>query len=294
MNKLFATLLLAATSYLGAPWLRIGLGPEPTPSDYQALVSAERAFSEFTSAHGIKAGFTRFLADEALVIVKGRYQLGKPLFEKMPVQPGVLSWQPQYADIAASGDFGYTTGPFEVRPGTITDAPVGFGQFTSVWRKTSTGEWKVVADVGVTHAAPGQPSDASVLTPPTVSTQKVAPIDTAARRQELLAAEANLGRLAATKSLQAAYKAVLPASPTVRLYRSGSLPYVGAAATAFAATQTQPATYSDARAVVAASGDLGFTYGYGQLQDKKGPFLRIWKRGAKSNWQLVHEVLDVH
>jgi len=290
MNKLFATLLLAATSYLGAPWWRIGLGPEPTPSDYQTLVAAERAFAEFTSAHGIKAGFTRFLGDEALVVVKGRYELGKPLFEKMPVQPGVLSWQPHYARIAASGDFGYTTGPFEVRPGTATDAPVGFGQFTSVWRKTSAGEWKVVADVGITHGATNQPSEASLLAPP--AARKVAPADTAARRQELLTAEANLGRLA-TQSLQAAYKAVLPASPTVRLYRTGSLPYVGAAATAFAATQTQPATYSDARAVVAASGDLGFTYGYAQLQDKKGPFLRIWQREANKSWQLVHEVLDV-
>ncbi|OUJ71424.1 YybH family protein [Hymenobacter crusticola] len=292
MNKLFATLLLATTCYLGAPWWRIGLGAGPTPSDYQTLVSAERAFSAFTSAHGIKAGFTRFLADEALVIVKGRYQLGKPLFEQMPVQPGVLSWQPHYARLAASGDFGYTTGPFEVRPHTATDVPVGFGHFTSVWRKTSTGEWKVVADVGITHPAPGQPSEASLLTPPAV--RKAAPADTAARRQELLAAEENLGRLAAAQSLQAAYKAVLPASPTVRLYRSGSLPYVGAAATTFAAAQTQPATFSDAKAVVAASGDLGFTYGYAQLQDKKGPFLRIWQRGAKNAWQLVHEVLDVH
>ncbi|GGF15396.1 DUF4440 domain-containing protein [Hymenobacter cavernae] len=293
MNKFFATLVLAGTSYLGAPWWRAALGPATIAADYQSLVASERAFSDFTGKHGIRAGFTRFLADEALVVAQGRFRLGKPVYEQVPEQPTVLSWQPVYADIAASGDFGYTTGPFEVRP-RATAAPAGFGQYTSIWRKTSTGEWKVVADVGISYPAPNVPPQTAALLPfEALPARTAIAADTAARRRELLNAEQALDKIAATQSQQAAYKSVLSTTRAVRLYRAGSLPYVGPAATAFAATQTQPATYTPLRAVVATSGDLGFTYGYSEIERKKGPFLRIWKRGAKHSWELVHEVLDV-
>ena len=293
MNKFFATLVLAGTSYLGAPWWRAALGPVTTVVDYQDLVAAERAFSEFTSQHGIRAGFTRFLAEEAVVVTNRRFQPGKPTYEKVPEQPTVLSWQPVYADIAASGDFGYTTGPFEVRP-RATEAAAAFGQYTSIWRKTSTGEWKVVADVGISYPAPSvRPQMVELLPATALPARAAVAADTATRRQELLNAEQALDKVAATQSQQAAYRLVLSTTQAVRLYRAGSLPYIGPTATAFIATQTQPATYTPLHAVVAASGDLGFTYGYGEIEHKKGPFLRIWRRGANQPWELVHEVLDV-
>lgn len=288
-----ALLLLFATivSYPAPPTT----GAASAPSDYQALVSAERSFADFTSKHGIKAGFTRYLAEEALVVVKGRYQLDKPIYEKMPepAQSSVLSWWPVYADIAASGDFGYTTGPFEVRPKAAPAAPVAFGQFTSVWRKTSSGEWKVVADLGITHAAPNQLATTNLLVPAGANKAWIT-IDTTSSHRELLKAEIDMAHIASSQSLGTAYAQVLAPTTTVRLYRTGSQPHVGPAAIAFAATQIERATYTSVRAVAATSGDLGFTYGYAQYQQLSGPFLRIWKRQANGTWQLVHEVADLH
>ncbi|UOQ67604.1 nuclear transport factor 2 family protein [Hymenobacter volaticus] len=291
MYKPVSLLLFAAIGYLSGPPART---TDTRPSAYWTLVLAERNFAEFTGKHGIKAGFTRYLADEALVVVRGRYQLGKPLYEKMADQPSVLSWWPVYADIAASGDFGYTTGPFEVRPQATTDAPVAFGQFTSVWRKTSTGEWKVLADVGITHPAPNQPAAATLHEPSVTRKKFLAATDTATSQKELLGLEADIAQVAGSRSLGAAYRQVLAPTEAVRLYRTGSQPYVGPTAIPFAASQTARATYTSVKAVAAASNDLGFTYGYAQYQQQSGPFLRIWRRDANCVWKLVHEVMDLH
>ena len=293
MYKPVSLLLFAAIGYLSYS-ASLASTTGTRPSEYWTLVSAERNFAEFTGKHGVKAGFTRYLADEALVVAKGRYQLGKPLYEKMPNQPSVLSWWPVYADIAASGDFGYTTGPFEVRPQATTDAPVAFGQFTSVWRKTSTGEWKVLADVGITHPAPNQPAATTLIEPAVAIRKSLAAPDTAASQQELLGLEADIARVAGSQSLGTAYRQVLAPTGAVRLYRAGSLPYVGPAARTFAATQTARATYTSVKAVASASNDLGFTYGYAQYQQQNGPFLRIWKRDSNRVCKLVHEVVDLH
>jgi ketosteroid isomerase-like protein len=293
MRKPVPLLLFTAIGYLSysAPPAST---TDTQPSAYWSLVSAERNFAEFTGKHGVKAGFTRYLADEALVVVKGRYQLGKPLYGKMPDQSSVLSWWPVYADIAASDDFGYTTGPFEVKPRATPDAPVAFGHFTSVWRKTSTGEWKVLADVGITHPAPNQPADTTLIEPVVTIRKSLTATDTTASQKELLDLEAIMAQVAGSRSLGAAYHQVLAHTDAVRLYRSGSQPYVGLTAITFAATQTARATYTSVKAVASASNDLGFTYGYAQYQQQSGPFLRIWKRGNNRVWKLVHEVADLN
>jgi len=59
-----------------------------------------------------------------------------------------LFWWPVYADIAASGDFGYTTGPAVFGPDKSTKQTTGGMFYASVWKKNAQGIWKVVADMG--------------------------------------------------------------------------------------------------------------------------------------------------
>ena len=58
----------------------------------------------------------------------------------------VLTWHPRRAETAASGDFGYTYGPWELR--RRSDAKlISKGYYTTVWKKTG-GEWKAAFDMG--------------------------------------------------------------------------------------------------------------------------------------------------
>ncbi|QIP16652.1 hypothetical protein G8759_30430 [Spirosoma aureum] len=261
-------------------------------SDYQALVAAERAFSAYTEREGVKAGFSKFLSPEAVVVLKGEFALGKPLYEKAPFLPGILSWRPVHADIAASGDLGYTTGPFEVRPKTKTDAPVGFGHYTTIWQKNSTGTWEAIADVGIRHDDPKQPI-ADLIVPAVYNQKMQDKIDTVARRIELLDAELKLIKLAGSQSLRDAYQYAIGQNQPVRLYRAGHLPAIGTDALTVAETGTAPAIYILSRVAVSSSGDMGIVYGYVEQQGKKGPFVRIWKRQPDASWKVAHEVLDL-
>src|SRR5436190_18110221 len=68
--------------------------------------------------------------------------------ERAP-RKGLLSWEPIFADVSRAGDLGYTTGPWEFRPDGPDDQPVAFGQYFTIWKKQSGGDWKAVLDRGV-------------------------------------------------------------------------------------------------------------------------------------------------
>jgi ketosteroid isomerase-like protein len=68
-----------------------------------------------------------------------------------------LTWEPRRADIAASGDLGWTTGSYVSRgvgaDGTPRQAQ---GRYVTIWRKQPDGAWKVVMDLGNPTSAPAR------------------------------------------------------------------------------------------------------------------------------------------
>ena len=116
-----------------------------------SLVRAERAFASVCAAKGIKTGFLSCLAEDA-VVFRPRPVSGVDWYSQSEESGGRLAWEPVYADISASGDLGYTTGPW-----TFSDEDgraAAHGEYVSVWRRTPGGDWKVAIDVGISHAAP--------------------------------------------------------------------------------------------------------------------------------------------
>ena len=60
-----------------------------------------------------------------------------------------LSWEPEYAEVSSSADFGYTVGRYESRRVGGDGVPlVGTGRYVTIWRRDSDGRWKVVLDIG--------------------------------------------------------------------------------------------------------------------------------------------------
>ena len=101
-------------------------------------------------------GFMSFFADDAVVLmpnvgpVKGREAIRKTKVAGF-ARPGFsLRWKPEYADISASGDLGYTYGPYTL---TFLDAAgkkvTRTGRYFTIWKKQKDGSWKVVIDNGV-------------------------------------------------------------------------------------------------------------------------------------------------
>lgn len=117
------------------------------------LIEAERAFARFTGSHTIRDGFLKFMDSTGLIFQQGRPLNAHQVYQRLKAGPGLLSWDPDFAVVSASGDMGVTSGPYLIRPGALTDTPVARGYFSSIWRINAHGEWKNLADLGTASAA---------------------------------------------------------------------------------------------------------------------------------------------
>ena len=59
-----------------------------------------------------------------------------------------ITWDPNYAEVAASGDMGYTVGRYERTSRAEGETVVNAGTYLTVWRRQEDGSWKVKADIG--------------------------------------------------------------------------------------------------------------------------------------------------
>ena len=93
--------------------------------------------------------FMSYYAPDASVFPPGMPQASGPgpireALTKMTSTPGfALSFEPASADVAASGDIGYTTGTYKASMNGVTEQ----GKYVEVWHKQSDGQWKVRADI---------------------------------------------------------------------------------------------------------------------------------------------------
>src|SRR3990167_6156301 len=123
--------------------------PLALADDFDDMVAAERAFAADASARSTRAAFLAALADDGLVFAPGPSS-GKRVWEARPENKNRLEWAPELAEISASGDLGYTSGPWRFTPGGA-DKPTGFGHFFTIWRKGADGKWQVLIDHGISH-----------------------------------------------------------------------------------------------------------------------------------------------
>jgi ketosteroid isomerase-like protein len=276
-----ATLALAGVALAGSRDLQ---------ADFAGLVAAERAFAAMGAAKGIKESFLANIAGDGVLFRPGPVP-GKEFLAAHPNPPVSLAWGPSYAEIARSGDLGWTTGPYEIAaPGQ----PKGHGQFSTVWKRQADGSWKFLADLGVECPSP-PPSGEPALRPEALAAAKEsAPqADPDAARESLLAAELDLEK-AAAQGVATAYAAV--AADDVHLLRDGHLPFVGREAVRGAlAGDPGRLSWQATGSGVSAAGDLGYTFGTAARQDpaEEGAYMRVWKRRPGGPWQLALDVLKL-
>ena len=118
--------------------------------DFEDMVAAERAFAADASARNTREAFLAAYDEDGIAFVAGPRN-AKRVWEARPENKNKLEWAPEVAEIAASGELGYTSGPWRfTREGD--EQPTAFGHFFTIWRKDADGKWKVLVDHGVSHA----------------------------------------------------------------------------------------------------------------------------------------------
>jgi ketosteroid isomerase-like protein len=117
------------------------------------LLEADRAFASASLEIGAAEAFYRYLADDALQLPAGANPLeGRTaIYEQMKAAGGAytLAWDPQYAEVAASGELGWTWGTYVLTSGADAGGKVeGRGKYLNVWRLQPDGSWRVAVDMG--------------------------------------------------------------------------------------------------------------------------------------------------
>jgi len=118
-------------------------------ADPQVLKNADIAFSDYSVEHGLQKAFIEFAHDSVVLLKPNRMPIvGKlsliKFYEGKSDSGVVLTWNPENAVIAESGELGYTYGFWTF----ITQKDTSRGTYLTVWKKNSNGQWKFIADTG--------------------------------------------------------------------------------------------------------------------------------------------------
>lgn len=256
----------------------IAAAPDPASA---SLITAERGFA----ADGQRDGLRRaFLA---------HFDAQSWLFRPHPVpalatlardadDAGFLQWEPDFVGVSASGELGFSSGPWTaMQPGV---GQMLHGHFLSIWKRGKDGVWRVQADSGVVHeplvhaagkvttvpAADGTPLDAAAL----VERGRLLDRADDALREALVRGDAKSPLLALADS-------------QLHVLRDARQPADGAAALELVA-KDPPGLGRAPRLArdVAASGDLGYTLGGDRACKGCGSYLRVW-RWQDGRWRVA-------
>lgn len=247
------------------------------------VIAAERAFAADGAQRGWAAAFRRAAASDAITLSPDPVNAQEQLAQFQGDGETALDWRPAYAGIARSGDFGFTTGPFQFRG---RDGIVG--HYFTVWRREADGSWKWIFDAGTDVRDPGPviAADAVIPTLP-VATQGAGSAEAAV--EEVRALEHRIAIARPEPRSQLIYRL----ADDVRLNRPGHPAAIGSDAGASLARATAlDAVDTPLRIEASAAGDMVFVLGATSWRDgdveRRGYTARIWQRQG-SDWRIVFD-----
>ena len=111
----------------------------------------ELAFAKLAKEQGLKVAFTTYAADDAVInrgdnLIKGIKAI-EEYYANQKFLNVSLEWEPEFIEVAESGDLGYTYGPYIFKATDSNGKEISSeGIFHTVWKRQANGEWRYVWD----------------------------------------------------------------------------------------------------------------------------------------------------
>lgn len=252
-----------------------------------SMVAAERAFSKYSLERNTQDAFVRYMSQDGF-LYRPKVVRAHAFLRARPMPPGLmLAWEPEYADVAGSGDLGYTTGEWISQRRDYPGAPPTFGQYATIWRRQADGSWKAEVNIGIAHDP--DPVGVKSLSTAPAPEYRGSPRH-AADSVSLFAADSALAVVAQEQNAATAFQR--RTGPALRLLRMGRFPL--RADTANAVLRATPTyRWKAVGGGISRAGDLGYTFGVYSIvpplggNTESGDFLRIWRRDREGVWRVV-------
>ncbi len=254
----------------------------------KSLVNADKEFAASAAKNGEKSAFMTVAASDALVFRPNPVNVKSYYADK--AENKNLNWTPQFARVAKSGDWGFTSGAF-----VVDGTEKNYGQYLSIWNAVN-GKWVLKLDVGNNHNKPLKKVSSNFVEPkeffkPKYNTEK----QIAAGVDIIMTTEKTLN--ATIKSYGGAAFAGF-VNPDSRLLFPGREPIIGKDnIVLFYNGMVSKMSLKTTKAVKALSGDLAYTYGIATIDYKTDlresfNYVFIYERQPDFNWNLVLQIYN--
>lgn len=118
--------------------------------DITSLMEADRAASKESEQNGFNKSMLANVADSAVLLRPSHVPLKgtslKNFLQQDTDSTFILSWQPDDAVVAASGELGFTYGIYTLRE--KKDGSIHQGTYATIWKRENKGKWKILLDTG--------------------------------------------------------------------------------------------------------------------------------------------------
>lgn len=110
------------------------------------LLHADQAFSDMSRQVGMKKAFLQYIDNEGTLLRPDHLPLAGSdainFISALSDTAYTLSWKPVRAEIAVSGDLGFTYGIYKL---ALPDTTIS-GTYVNIWKKEKDGEWKFLVN----------------------------------------------------------------------------------------------------------------------------------------------------
>lgn len=275
----------AACSREPAPG-RAGPPADRPPATHATLVALEAGFAAAARDRGVKAAFLEYLGEDSIVLQPGPVW-GRAAWTARSEVPATLEWLPDRAQLARSGEFGFSTGPWLLTPDDAAGGPAE-GRYLSVWQRTGD-DWRVLFDGGFGRVPAGAWESRSHE--PLLGPHACEPGDPVPPG-ELQLLDLEISGIGGGEPHHDRIRRRL--ADTAVLFHPPSIEGALDPAARNAALAALPATlqYWPMGAAIAEAGDLGYSYGLSAAApgaSADAAYVHVWCRQA-SGWRLAVEL----
>jgi ketosteroid isomerase-like protein len=258
------------------------------------MVEAERAFAKASEEKGMRQAFLEYLAEDAVIFRPGPVK-GRQWFQDQEEIGGTLSWGPTYAELASSGELGFSTGPFRFEQAAPEGKPAAahHGHFVSIWEKKVVG-WRVILDHGILH---NELKEVPELETRFSGEKRREVPDLRAAGKVLFEADGLFAGQLTEETLKGTYEA--HAADDVRLYRDGLFPVVGKKKAMEYLTRLPTLLESELNgAGMSRAQDLAYSFGTGTAgkintsATNRVSYLHIWRKAPDGSWKLTLDLMS--
>jgi ketosteroid isomerase-like protein len=257
-----------------------------------SLVAVENYFAAKVKENGIRDGFLKVSDSETLVFRPNAVK-AEVFYDKKEIDPGEMVWEPSYARISRSGDWGFTTGPYIYT--AFSDSSKSYGQYLSIWRADRRGIWKLALDIGTPHPKPVKETRMDFTDPKDFRFfRQLSPVRSKQREEMILASDRLLAN-ALTKSTALGYNTFH--GEDARLIFPGVEPIIGKDNIKKYIYEQGINIFSEpALANRSIGSDLAYSYGSAQITTNnttgKYNYVRIWESQEGFKWNVIVELFS--